>query len=276
MKPPAQPTSDAINRQSVVLSVIAPCLNEESNIDVLADRTLATFDELGIEAELVLVDDGSTDDTWRHMTARTQLDERISCVRHEVNRGMEAAWRSGAAAARGQLICLIDADLQNRPEDLIKLYKQYLRELPDLVQAVRHPVAGVTRCRFFSRGLNWLLNFVFGTKLRDNKSGFILCRRDVFHGILRHRKEYKYFQSFIGVSAVLRGYSIAEVDTDFDPRHGGTSFLSRLPIGVSLRTFWELLRFRAELREEGLLRKQPKTASWPISSALADLGGSEL
>ena len=255
---------------AVVLSVIAPCLNEEGNIDALTDRTLAVFDEIGVSAELILVDDGSTDATWQRIERRAAADQRVRGVRHESNRGMEQGWLSGCAVSQGDLTCLIDADLQNRPEDIAKLYKTYIRELPDLVQAVRHLSGGPKRMQLFSRGLNFVLNATFGTQLRDNKSGFILCRRDVLVGILEHRYRYRYFQSFIGVAAHATGYTTLEVDTQFDQRLTGSSFLRRFPIMVSLRILGELLKYRIEVwtaagepRLFTWLRRVFRRASWP-------------
>ena len=232
--------------QDVTLSVIAPCFNEEGNIDPLVDRTLVTFDEMGVDGEIILIDDGSDDATWERITARASLDRRVRGQRQHANSGIEAAWRKGLQVARGHLVCLIDSDLQNRPEDIARLFKAYVRHVPDLVQAVRHPVQGLRRRRLFSRGLNLLLNFTFGTKLRDHKSGFVLGRKSAIAPLLKHHKEYRYFQSFIGAAAAVRGYSIIEVDTEFEQRQAGSSFLSRFPLIVSARIVWELAKYRAE------------------------------
>lgn len=252
----------------VTLSVIAPCLNEEGNVGALVERTLATFDALAIRAELVIVDDGSTDATWARVTEEIERDPRVRGVRLTSNGGIENAWRVGFNHCDGHLVCLIDADLQNRPEDIAKLYKTYLREVPDVVQAVRHPTRDVRRCRLFSRGLNIVLNLTFGTRLRDNKSGFILTRRDALVTILRHRFTYRYFQSFIGVAACARGLRIAEVDTDFDQRNAGRSFLSRFPILVSLRIVWELCKFRVEIARAAA--PAPAGSRWSHRPLVAD------
>lgn len=232
--------------EPVTLSVIAPCLDEEDNIDSLVDRTLTAFDEMKVSAELILIDDGSRDRTWKRIEIRAERDGRVRGLRHSFNRGIECAWRSGLDASAGHLVCLIDADLQNRPEDIARLYRTYVREVPDIVQGVRLPTSGVRRCHLFSRGLNLMLNFAFGLKMRDSKSGFILARRDALANILRHRYAYRYYQSFIGVAAKAQGYIIAEVETTFERRNAGASFLARWPILVSARICWELLKFRVE------------------------------
>ena len=233
---------------AVGLSVIAPCLNEQDNVGVLAERVGSTLSTLRVSAELILVDDGSTDETWLRICEQSARDPRIGGVRHGSNQGIEAAWRSGLSRATGEFVCLIDADLQNAPEDIARLYQALVgSDSADLVQAVRRPAEGVRRLAYFSRALNVLLNVSFGMRMRDNKSGFILCRREVLADLLTHRYRYRYFQSFIGVAAGARGYRVAEVDTVFHQRHAGRSFLSAFPIGVSLRILAELIKVRVDL-----------------------------
>jgi phenylacetate-CoA ligase len=248
---------------AVALSVIAPCFNEEGNIHLLAARTLATFDLMGVQAELILVDDGSADLTWPRIQACEQSDPRVRGVRHVRNQGMEGAWRTGLTAAKGERVCLIDADLQNRPEDIARLDDAFVQGRADVIQAVRHSIV-IDRCRgLLSKGLNLLLNRLFGMRSRDNKSGFILCRREVLADILRHRFHYRYYQCFIGPAAYLRGYTIDEVETVFESRHAGQSFITR-PLLTSLRTFWEMVKFRVDMWMEGrsaMARRHPVPAA---------------
>ena len=260
-----RPTAPTSQPREVRLSVIAPCFNEEANVALLARRTLAAFDALAAPAELILVDDGSADRTWTRIEEAHERDARAAGVRHAQNRGIEAAWRSGLTVASGELVCLIDADLQNRPEDVCILYDYFQRGSCDIVQAVRHPARNGERCHAFTRGLNLLLNVTFGTRLRDNKSGFLLCRRAALSSILAHRFRYRYFQCFVGVAARTRGLTIGEVDTAFDLRHGGKSFLSQRPVGVSLRVLWELVKFRAE---SSLFKAPAPSATHPCPNVL--------
>ena len=259
----------------IVLTVIAPCLNEEANIPALVNRTLKVFDVMGVAAELLLIDDGSSDGTWEAIREHGARDTRVRGVRHASNLGIEHAWRSGLGAARGESVCLIDADLQNQPEDIALLYETYMRGSDDIVQAVRHPISPLERSLLLTRGLNTLLNTVFHTRLRDNKSGFIICSHDVLTHTLEHRYHYRYFQSLIGVAARARGFTIGEMDTVFHHRHGGTSFLSRFPVLVSTRILVELMKFRVEVWLESRRSQTGRRRGWRIPTIQGKAVGSE-
>lgn len=229
------------------MSVIAPCFNEAGNVVELAARTLTTLDRAGIDGELILIDDGSADETWVEIERAALGDPRVRGFRHAANRGIEAGWRTGMAGAGGRLLCLIDSDLQNRPEDVATLHARHCAGGCDLVQGVRQSVAPPWGRLLMTRGLNVLLNAMFRMNARDNKSGFLLGTRHAFEVMLRHRFAYRYFQAFVGVSARARGLVVAEIDTEFAPRARGRSFLSAMPLRAITRLLWESIKFRVEL-----------------------------
>src|SRR5262245_15570748 len=105
------------------LSVVVPCFNEEHNVRELVRRVLETFREGGVRGGLVLVDAGSPDAT-RSVIAEVEAAHAgvVRGVLHPANRGIAEAWRSGLQASRGRYVAIIDADLQYRPEDLLRLY----------------------------------------------------------------------------------------------------------------------------------------------------------
>ncbi len=217
----------------VSLSVVAPCFNEEKNVRELVRRILATFARGGIEGEIVLVDDGSTDGTSQQLQELEQAHESVRPVFHHKNCGIAEAWKTGLEASRGDYVCLIDSDLQYLPEDILRLYKEILYSHADLVQGVRSEIGLKPDLRFYySRILNSILNGLFKMRSRDNKSGFVLCRRNVLKEILERHYHYQYFQTFITVAAVAKGFSIREVETLFQPRKRGSSFINRFPVKV--------------------------------------------
>jgi phenylacetate-CoA ligase len=222
----AGPESQRQLAPSLDLSVVVPCFNEELNIPELAQRVLGMFDGAGLRGELVLVDDGSADQTARVIREHSERDPRVVGVFHRVNRGMAGAWRTGVNAARGVYVSIIDADLQYQPEDILRLYRTLLDSSVDVVQGWRSSVGRERGARYnLSRGFNTILNTAFGMNLRDNKSGFLCCAREVIQDLLTYTGSYAYWQSFIMVAAHTKGYSYKEIEAVFEDRKQGTSFL---------------------------------------------------
>ncbi len=199
------------------LSVIAPCYNEEGNISELVDRVMRVFTTKGIAGELILVNDASVDRTQDEIdTACRKYPDKVVGIRHSTNLGMASGWRSGVEAARGEYVCIIDADLQYLPEDVWRLYREIKFSCADIIQGWRSHVGRLKDSRMFlSRVLNLLLNILFGMQLKDNKSGFILCKREVLSDVLRYRYKYRCFQTLLAIAAAGKGYSIREVETLF-------------------------------------------------------------
>lgn len=177
------------------------------------------------KAELVAVDDGSTDKTWSVLQTLSDRCSFLTIYRHEKNRGLSEAWQTGAKAARGNTICTLDADLQYRPEEIQRLYLTHLELGVDIVQGARVREPQPFNSRYLlSRGLNSLLNGLFDMRLNDNKSGFLVCRRERFLALLEERHKFRYFQAFIMVAARSRGFSYCSLPTPFDERAARTIF----------------------------------------------------
>jgi phenylacetate-CoA ligase len=235
---------------SLDISVLIPCLNEEANLPELIQRLVATFQRGGLAGEAVLVDDGSIDGTWRVMQEQAAAHPHVVVpARHERNRGLAEAWRTGLARSSGRLICLVDADLQYQPEDVLRLLWTYTETQSDLVQGWRSPIGRSKGPRYhWSRGLNGILNALFGLRLRDGKSGFVLASRETLEDVMHVHHRYRYWQTFIGIAAHAKGYSIAEVETLFEDRRAGRSFLSDFPLAVMLNVLRDLVPALAEYR----------------------------
>jgi phenylacetate-CoA ligase len=234
------------------LSVISPCYNEEANLRALVNRLQSMFDAEKIVGEIVLVNDGSVDHTGTVVDLLAHEHSNVVAIHHSGNRGIEAGWKSGLGASHGKLVCLIDADLQNLPEDISRLYREIRESGADVVQGYRTPAKGAPKSRhIFSKTLNAILNTSFGMHLRDNKSGFIICEPNVLGDILQHRGRYRYFQSLIMVAAAAKGYSIREIETVFDRRRGGTSFIPRVPVAFICYVLVDIIKAIYEYRIVG-------------------------
>ena len=232
------------------LSVIAPCFNEESNVAELTRRVLAVFDRGGLDGELVLVDDGSSDGT-KAAIERLEKEHPGKVVGrfHPDNRGIAAGWKSGVAAASAPVVAVIDADLQYQPEDLLRLYRELLDHSVDVVQGWRSAVGRERGARYhLSRGFNTLLNTTFGMELQDNKSGFLMCAKEVLEDLLTYEGNYYYWQSFIMVAAHAKGYSYKQIETLFENRRSGKSFLDNIAYRAAARSLVDLGKATWEYR----------------------------
>jgi phenylacetate-CoA ligase len=236
-------------RMTVELSVIVPCFNEEGHLTELVERTQRVFARRGIAGEIVLVDDGSRDGTGAEVDRLAGAHANVVAVHHPENRGIPAGWKSGLAASRGRYVCTIDADLQYQPEAIGQLWREMAFSRVDLVQGWRSPLQRQRHVRYYmSRTLDHLLRLVFAMPHQDVKSGFVLYRREVLEEILEHAPRYFYFQTFVTVAARAKGYSIRQVETLFDERRVGRSFMSRVPLWVALRCLVDVVRAAGEFR----------------------------
>jgi phenylacetate-CoA ligase len=234
----------------VEVSVVVPAFNEEGNLPELVERTQRVFDRRGIAGEIIVVNDGSTDGTPREIDALAAARDGVVAVHHPTNRGIPAAWKSGLARARGRFVLTMDADLQYQPEAIAQLYREMCFSNADLVQGWRSPLE---RRRYdiryyMSRGLDHLLRFCFDMQQHDVKSGFIIYKREVLEEILEHTSGYFYFQTFVTVAAKAKGFTIRQIETLFDDRRVGRSFMSRVPLAVTLKTVADIGRALAQFR----------------------------
>src|SRR5437867_4824294 len=187
--PAAAENRGAGGRPGPTLSVVVPCLNEEKNLPLLVNRINQAMGSAAIPGEIVLVDDGSRDQTGPVIDMLSRQFQNIRAVHHAMNRGIVEGWRSGLAASTGDLVLTTAADLQYAPEDIPALYREMTSEEWDLVQGWRRDREEADRMRdALSVGLSKILQWIFSLHLQDVKSGFIVYRRDVFKDILDFRQ----------------------------------------------------------------------------------------
>jgi phenylacetate-CoA ligase len=235
------------------LSVIVPCFNEEANLGNLVRRLDETMTMAGIRTEIVLVDDCSRDRTRSIIEDLGRNNPFVTGVFHEKNQGISGGWRSGLLASHAPAVAIMDADLQYAPEDLPRLFRIWKREKPDVVQGWRiaHNFKATYRY-LLSLGFSFLLNRLFGTNLKDIKSGFLCTSREIFKDMLETKHTYVFPQHFIVINAAAKGYSIRQEPVLFWNREAGESFINS-PFRFGLRSLIDLphafVEFRLNRRE---------------------------
>jgi len=239
------------------LSVLVPCFNEEANIEPFVERSLAALAAAGIDAEILLVDDGSRDRTQQNIEAMAQRHREVRGLRHETNRGIAECWKTAASAARAPVLLITDADLQYAPEDIPRLHRLLESDGADIVQGRRTIEDSGTGYRSaLSAAFSGVLNRLFDTRLRDVKSGFLCAPRRVFQAMLEMRYHYRCPQHFIVVNAVSQGFRVRQEPVVFGPRRAGRSFI-RSPLQFALRALTDLPRALWEFR---ILNRRRRTS----------------
>ena len=201
------------------LSVVIPLYNEEPNVAELHRELTAALGAWGRPYELLFIDDGSTDGTFRILEELQAADPCTRVVALRRNFGQTAAFAAGFAYARGRMIATSDGDLQNDPRDLPRMVDM-LEDGYDIVcgwrRARRDP--WLTR-RLPSNIANWLISRTTGVRLHDYG-----CSLKVFRGeVVRSLRLYGEMHRFIPAIASEQGVKIAEVVVNHRPRRFGTS-----------------------------------------------------
>lgn len=207
-------------------AVLVPALNEVENIPELVSELRATFDKHGLEGEVVIVDDGSTDGTAAAAAAEAERWDRLTVVRHRRNFGKTEAMITGAEATSRTYLILFDADLQHSTEEI----PRYLDKLAEGWDIVTGRKIGKYEKRGVSSIYNRLSHKLFDVPVSDLNSmkGF---RREVLDEVaLRHD-----WHRFFVVLAYARGFTVTEIDIPLLPRrHGEAKFSGRKRILVGL------------------------------------------
>ena len=204
-----------------MISIVVPAYNEERNIDVLHRRVSEIMDgAVGRDDwELVFVDDGSSDGTWQAIDSLNKSDTRVRGVRLSRNFGHQSALMAGLAAAHGQAVIMMDADLQHPPELLPQLVAKW-REGFQIVHAVRRDPPNLSWFkRATSRAYYKMFVFLSGVEIEPGAADFRLLDRQVLDEILQFEEEGLFLRGIVH----WVGYSTASVPFDCGERYAGSS-----------------------------------------------------
>ena len=220
-------------------SVIVPAYNEAENIGPLFEAIEQTFARHGLDGEMILVDDGSADDTFALATAAAaRMGDRARVTRHRRNLGKTEAMLTGAREASSDVFIIFDADLQHSTEEI----PRFMKEMDSGWDIVTGRKIGAYEKRAVSSVYNRLSRFLFDVPVRDLNS-MKAFRREVLEEVpLRHD-----WHRFFVVIAYARGFSVSEIDIELFPRRAGVSKytgLGRVASSVGdLLVVWFYLRF---------------------------------
>lgn len=211
-----------------MLSIVIPVLNESESLPKLHAELSAAAEQHGYQLDILFVDDGSTDTSWDVICELAAEDPRVRAIRFRRNFGKAAALSAGFAAARGQWVMTMDADLQDDPNEIPNFLAK-MDEGYDVVSGwkqTRHdPWHKVGPSRVF----NWMVSRLTGVKLHDHNCGFKCYRREVFDRL----RLYGELHRFVPVLAAARGWKVGEIVVNHRARvHGHSKYgILRIPKG---------------------------------------------
>src|SRR5579862_6507337 len=222
-------------------SIVVPFHNEEENVTVLYARLKQVMEQVGESFELVLVDDGSSDRTYKLLEEIAAVDSRVLVVKLRRNFGQTSALAAGFDHATGEFILAMDGDLQHDPND-IPAFLEKIDEGYDVVSGWRKArIDNFILRRIPSACANWLMARLSGVPIHDFGTTFKAYRREIIQNIPLYGEMHR----FIPALASWYGASICEIPIRNVNREAGKSHYG---IGRTFRVFFDLLTIRFLLR----------------------------
>jgi glycosyltransferase involved in cell wall biosynthesis len=219
---------------SIQYSIVVPFFNEQESIPPLYMKLTEVMDSIGESYEMVFVDDGSKDNSYKVLSDIYEHDRRVNVVRLRRNFGQTPALKAGFDFARGEVIISMDGDLQHDPEEIPRFLEK-IEEGYDLVSGWRYERKDHWLMRQVpSRVANWLMAKLSGIDLHDFGTTFKAYRRE----ILQEIQLYGELHRFIPALASSTGARIAEVPISNLERKSGKS---NYGIGRTIRVFFDLI-----------------------------------
>lgn len=217
------------------LSLVIPVRNESPNIIPLYDELTTTLARGGRSYEIIIIDDGSTDDTFERLAALQSSDPRLRVIRFRRNFGQTAAFAAGFAFARGRLVVTADGDLQNDPADVQRMADKIEQEGYDIVCGWRKDRKDkmITR-RLPSVVANKLISWATGVDLHDYGCSLKVFRAEV----VKPMRLYGEMHRFLPAIASQFGVRVAEVVVNHRARTAGTS---KYGLSRTIRVILDLL-----------------------------------
>jgi glycosyltransferase involved in cell wall biosynthesis len=224
----------------VDVSIVIPLRDEEANVDPLLEELIPVLDRTGWTFEVIVVDDGSQDATFAHLSTWRQRESRLHVIRFPRNFGQSAAFTAGFAAARGRFVVTFDGDLQNDPSDIPRLAA--VAEHADIVCGWRRHRQDAFLTRHVpSVAANWLIGMVTGVALHDNGCSLKVFRAATVTPLRLEPGMHRYLPAI----ASQLGGRVVEVEVHHRPRRFGRS---KYGLSRTFRVLADLCRLRQLMR----------------------------
>jgi len=203
-------------KREIYLSVVIPVYGSKDTLNELYRRIISVVGRIGLTYEIIFIDDGSPDDSWKILENLYQKDKHVKAVQLTQNYGQHNAIMCGFTIARGQMVITLDDDLQNPPEEIPKLIDK-IREGYDVVYGeYKYKQHSLFR-NFGSMLIQFLYKFIF--KVSGNLTSFRIIKKEIVDGLLEYKRNYTFIDGLLAWQTKNIGY----VEVEHNIRASGKS-----------------------------------------------------
>lgn len=229
------------------LSIIIPLYNEENLVLILLSRLLAVeLPESVKEKEIIIVDDCSTDHSFKNVTEFIADKPFVKLFRHEVNQGKGAAVRTGISGSSGDIILIQDADLELFPGDIPSLIRAMDLLKVEFVNGSRYlpgvirPISSYRRY-IFNKLFTYLTSLIINVRLTDMACGYKLFTRALYDKIKLNEDRFGFEAELLIKALRLKRNNVTEVPVNYFPRNEGEG--KKLKTSDGFKIFWTIVKY---------------------------------
>lgn len=230
--------TDSAQDQNHQLSIVVPVYNEEDNVKPLVDRVHEAMQDYSHDWELILVNDGSSDETYeRGLVERERMGQHVRIVDLQRNYGQTAAMQAGIDIARGDVIVTMDGDLQNDPIDIPRMVKRLLNEDLDMVAGWRKNRKDALIMRKVpSRIANKLIRKITGVHLNDYGCSLKVYRASIIKNVRLYGEMHRFIPAWVATNT-----KASRIKEEVVTHHARQFGESKYGIGRTFRVVLDLL-----------------------------------
>src|SRR3989344_3527021 len=215
-------------------SVVVPAHNEADSLPALYEALVPVMDSMGGQWELIVVDDGSTDDTYRVISKIADRDPHVKVIQLRRSFGQTAGWSAGFSAATGDIVIVMDADLQNDPKDIPAMVQKLQNEDFDVISGWRKDRKDKSMLKIGSKIGNWFRKLVTGEKIHDQGCSLKVYRKEALEDLELYGEMHRYITALLA----WKGFRVGEMVVRHHARkYGSTNYT----IKKKLKGFLDLL-----------------------------------
>lgn len=218
------------------LSIIIPAYNEAKNIKSLKSEVIRAMnsDPFKNSAEIIIVDDGSTDETYQFANGNGTI-----VLRNEVNSGYGAAVKKGMDYATGNILVTIDGDYQNEPSEIPDLIDELIKTKADFINGSKFLGKYKPKVPFIKKigeaFVSFFIKFVYKTRITYSQSGFKAIKKSVYEEVKDSLREKRFgFNTEILINSLKKGFKVREIPVTIRPRPHGRSNVKYIKDGLRI------------------------------------------